>query len=112
MILLQKKGEAARIRCTNAGLFNVEYETGMIETLPYEDEYFDRVVSRLVKYHIPETNKAFNEMYRVLKKGGKLILADIISDADYQKKMLHNTLEVFRDPSHIKMLALSELKEG
>jgi ubiquinone/menaquinone biosynthesis C-methylase UbiE len=104
--------EAARIRCTSAGLYNVEYETGMIESLPYEDEHFDRVVSRLVMHHLPETNKAFNEMYRVLKKGGKLILADIISDEERQKEMLHNTLEVLRDPSHIKMLALSELKEG
>ena len=46
--------EAARTRCETAGLHNVRYQTGMIESLPYEDEYFDRVVSRLVAHHLPE----------------------------------------------------------
>lgn len=110
--LTPKMVEAARIRCESAGLNNVEYKTGMIESLPYDDEYFDSVVSRLVMHHLSEPIRGFREMYRVLKKGGKLILADIISDEDPQKEMLHNALEILRDPSHVRMLPLNELIEG
>ena len=65
--LTPKMVEAARIRCENAGLCNVDYKTGMIESLPYENEYFDRVVSRLVVHHLPEPTKGFREIYKVLK---------------------------------------------
>ena len=104
--------EATRTRCESAGLHNVRYQTGLIESLPYEDEYFDRVVSRLVVHHLPEPAKGFREIFRVLKKGGKFILADIIGAEDPQKAMLHNALEVLRDPSHSRMLPRSELSKS
>lgn len=109
--LTLKMVEAARVRCESAGLYNVEYKTGMIESLPYQNEYFDRVVSRLVMHHLPEPIKGFKEMFRVLKKGGKLILADIISVEEPKNELLHNALEVLRDPSHVRMLPLSEIIE-
>ena len=38
-------------------------------------------------------------------------MSDIISVEEPQKEILHNALEVLRDPSHIRMLPLSKLKE-
>jgi ubiquinone/menaquinone biosynthesis C-methylase UbiE len=101
--------EATRMRCENAGLHNVRYQTGNIESLPYENEYFDRVISRLVVHHLPEPRKGLKEIHRVLKKNGIFVLADIIGSENLQKEKLHNALEVLRDPSHSRMLSQSEL---
>lgn len=44
------------------------------EELPFEDNYFDCVCSMGVLHHTPDTQKAIDEVYRVLKPGGRLIL--------------------------------------
>ena len=41
------------------------------ENLPFENEKFDYIYKNLVIYHSPNTPKAVNEIYRVLKKGGE-----------------------------------------
>jgi ubiquinone/menaquinone biosynthesis C-methylase UbiE len=49
-----------------------------VEELPYPDETFDVVVSSLVLHHIPEEHRptALRAMRRVLKPGGRLMIAD------------------------------------
>lgn len=49
------------------------------------------------------------EMARVLKSEGRLVIVDTISSEDPQQAQLHNALERLRDPTHVRMLALSEL---
>lgn len=46
---------------------------GNIEDLPFETEAFDCVCVMGVLHHIPDIKKGISEIYRVLKKGGKLI---------------------------------------
>jgi ubiquinone/menaquinone biosynthesis C-methylase UbiE len=50
------------------------FQIGSAEDLPFEDETFDCVCSMGVLHHTPNTEKAVKEIYRVLKKGGRLIL--------------------------------------
>lgn len=45
-------------------------------TLPFEDGSFDFIVSRNVLWNLPEPKKAYSEMLRVLKPGGKAYIAD------------------------------------
>ena len=49
------------------------------------------------------------EMARVLKHGGTLVVADVISSEVAEESALHNAIEILRDPSHVRMLPLSEL---
>jgi ubiquinone/menaquinone biosynthesis C-methylase UbiE len=44
------------------------------ENLPFDDEYFDFVVSFGVLHHTPDTASAVAEAYRVLKPGGRVLL--------------------------------------
>jgi len=44
------------------------------ENLPFKDNYFDFVYSNGVIHHTPNTSKAIEEIYRVLKPGGKIIV--------------------------------------
>lgn len=49
---------------------NSELQTCDAENLPYDDDSFDAVYSWGVLHHSPDTQKAVNEVYRVLKPGG------------------------------------------
>lgn len=44
------------------------------ETLPFADRVFDIVYSHGVLHHTPDTQKAFDEVHRVLKPGGKAVI--------------------------------------
>ena len=50
----------------------------MIEKIPYPEATFDVVISRLVVHHLPDDLKrrCFAEIFRVLKPGGLIFLAD------------------------------------
>lgn len=57
---------------------NVEFKFGDIENLPFENEYFDVIISNCVINLAPEKLKVFKESYRVLKKIGKMYVSDIV----------------------------------
>lgn len=67
-------GQARRLR----GAANCSFEVGRAEELAAPDGSFDVVVSSLAVHHIPEAvrGKAFREMFRVLRAGGRILLAD------------------------------------
>jgi len=53
---------------------NVHYYSGLLENLPFSSETFDVVVCMEVLEHLKNDQKAIDELIRVLKKGGKLII--------------------------------------
>jgi ubiquinone/menaquinone biosynthesis C-methylase UbiE len=65
--------EAARAEAQRRGLSNVQFRQCAADSLPFPDESFDVVVSRLGVMFFPV--EAFREMLRVLKPGGKLAFA-------------------------------------
>ena len=55
--------------------FEVEGRVADAERLPYDDGSFDLVIGHAVLHHIPDVEQAFREILRVLKPGGRFVLA-------------------------------------
>jgi ubiquinone/menaquinone biosynthesis C-methylase UbiE len=71
----------ARETLSGAGLGNdIELKEGNAATIPYLDEVFDIVISTASVHHWKRPTVAFNEAYRILKKGGYALIYDVISD--------------------------------
>jgi arsenite methyltransferase len=68
---------AARAAAAGSGL-NVEFREGLLERLPVETGWADVVISNGVLNLVPDKAAAVGEMYRVLRPGGRLQLADIV----------------------------------
>jgi arsenite methyltransferase len=70
--------EKARENAEKYGYENVEFRLGDIEELPVEDESVDYIISNCVINLAPDKAKVFRQAYRVLRKGGKMILSDMV----------------------------------
>lgn len=84
------------------GLANVTLRRGDVEALPAEDGEFDRVVSRYSAHHWPHPARALAEIHRVLRPGGRFVLADIVSWDDPTLDTWLQTIELVRDVSHVR----------
>jgi ubiquinone/menaquinone biosynthesis C-methylase UbiE len=72
----------ARIKTEKAG-FDIEYRLGNLYDLPFEDESFDAVFSMAAFEFIKEPKKAFDELMRVTKNGGTLMIGTINGDSPW-----------------------------
>jgi len=86
-----QSGNAKSVTLRNASLEGVgnrvQIDTGDMRALPYPDGAFDLVVSSLAIHNIrsnADRKRAIVEGYRVLKPGGRMVIADIRATAIYE----------------------------
>lgn len=82
-----KAVDAARASASKSGLANsVQFDVGDVCRLPYEDEFFDLVVSTFSLHHWPDKAAGLNEIYRVLKPGGEAWIYDHCKDPSLEAR--------------------------
>jgi len=69
------------------GYTNVEFMQGDIEAMPLPDDLFDVVISNCVLNLVPDKEKAFKEIYRVLKPGGHFCVSDVVLSGHLPEKI-------------------------
>ena len=87
---------------------NVETKLADVEDLPYAEQHFDIVASRYSAHHWLRPERALAEIARVLKQGGTLIMSDIMASENYALDTFLQTIELLRDPSHVRDYRISE----
>jgi ubiquinone/menaquinone biosynthesis C-methylase UbiE len=87
----------ARARARELGR-EVELRQGDAHALPLTDASFDTVVCTFGLCAIPDIDAALDEMTRVLKPGGRLILVDHVASTSRIARAVQRALEVFTVP--------------
>lgn len=82
--------EKAQKNAIKRGYTNVEFREGDIEEMPLSDNMADVVVSNCVLNLLPEKNKIFKEVYRVLKSGGHFCISDVVLSGIFPKEFTDN----------------------
>jgi ubiquinone/menaquinone biosynthesis C-methylase UbiE len=72
----------ARANNTKQGFTNVEFVKGDIEAMPVPGSVVDVVISNCVLNLVPDKQKAFAEISRVLKQGGHFCVSDVVIKGD------------------------------
>ncbi len=100
--------ERARLYQAEQHIENVDWQQGSSTELPFADDTFDCAATRFSFHHFLDPQTALNEMKRVTKPGGTVLVADVAPRPEVQEQF--NDWEVLRDSSHTRALTLAELR--
>ena len=96
---------AARRLLADEG-FPIETLLFPAEKIPYPDETFELVTTRVAPHHFSSPSQYIGEVARVLKPGGHFLLIDgTVPDNDAETEEWLHRIEKWRDPSHGRFLS-------
>lgn len=79
------------------------------ESIPLKDNFFDVIICTNSFHHYPKPDKALNEMYRLLKSGGKLYILDPTADS-WIAKLADKIIKIV-EPEHVKLYSTEEFRQ-
>jgi ubiquinone/menaquinone biosynthesis C-methylase UbiE len=89
------------------GILNAAFVCGDAEQLPFSDGAFDLVSCQCSFHHMPKPQRVLQEMIRVAKPEGRLLIIDPLAPESDVKYDMYNRIEQLRDPSHTLTLRLT-----
>ncbi|MHB1457883.1 MAG: arsenite methyltransferase [Armatimonadota bacterium] len=79
--------DAARRNAEDGGYMNVEFRLGDIEDMPVDSCSIDLVISNCVLNLVPDKQRAFAEIVRVLKPGGRITISDVVLEGSLSESV-------------------------
>jgi ubiquinone/menaquinone biosynthesis C-methylase UbiE len=90
-MITQARQYAAEQQC------DIDFQTGDAETLAFDDQHFDVLVSRNCLWTLPHPDRALAEWRRVLKHGGHLMISDGVWKNTTWTRAHHLTYKLIKD---------------
>lgn len=101
--------DQARLLQERKGLVNITWEIGDVTSLPFPDGAFSVVLSRYAFHHLLDPSHVLNEMARVCRPDGRIVVADVFT-VSAEQGVAYDRVEKLRDPSHARALRSDELR--
>ncbi len=80
----------ARKIASENGYGNVEFKQGEMEEIPFEDKTFDAIISNCVINLSSDKQQTYEEIYRILKPEGRILVSDIVSEGELPNQVKEN----------------------
>ena len=93
--------EARALQASN-GIMNIRFQLASADDLPFDDGSFDIVTCRRAAHHFTDIIRALDEMRRVLKPDGRLVIDDRSVPEDDFVDATMNRLDLLHDESHVR----------
>jgi ubiquinone/menaquinone biosynthesis C-methylase UbiE len=90
------------------GLTHIETRQASAESLPFADGNFSLACTRYSAHHWTRLQPALQEMRRVLQPGGRLLIIDVLGHEEPLVDTHLQSMELLRDPSHVRNRSASE----
>ncbi|HTV57720.1 MAG TPA: methyltransferase domain-containing protein [Candidatus Baltobacteraceae bacterium] len=100
----------ARDTAASEGLSNLSLAIGDAQSLPFAANSLDIAVTSYSLHHMADPARVVAEMARVVRKGGRLGILDILAPEDPAVDELNHRIEITRDPSHTRSLSARRLE--
>ena len=84
----------ARTNAAKLGIANVNFIHSDLETINLDDNVADLVISNCTINHISDKQKVWNEVYRILKKGGRFVVSDIYATSPVPEEYKNDPVAV------------------
>jgi SAM-dependent methyltransferase len=102
--------EVARREASSHGIGNASFAVMDATATAFATGSFDAGLTRFAMHHIPLPDRLLDELARVVRPGGKIVVADHIADEDADAAAWSQEIERLRDPSHWACLPVSRLR--
>jgi len=102
--------DEGRKQAHEKGLTNIEHFTSDAEALPFKDGGFNLVISRVAAHHFSDVRRSMHEMARMIRKGGRVAIADTVVPPDEEIDKFINHLDKLHDPTHVRNYTVREWK--
>lgn len=84
----------AQKTASKMGIENVKFILSDLENITLEDEIADLIISNCTLNHVAQKQKVWNEIYRLLKNGGRFVISDIYSSAPVPEEYANDPVAV------------------
>lgn len=92
-----------------SGKDNFHFLQANAESIPLDDDSFDIIICTNSFHHYLHPDKALNEMYRLLKKGGKIYILDPTAD-NWTSRAADKIIKLI-EPEHVKLYSTKEFQQ-